>query len=97
MADSTGGVEPMNEFVDDRGDTLDDFVDNPDAFDKLGDPDFGRRDPGRCHVCLAWVRFPYNDNTLTICPDCHKKNHAEREAMRDRVREALREVWRAPT
>lgn len=82
-------------FVDDRHSErsrLEDYTDNPEHFDKLGDPSVDSG-PGRCHVCLAWVLFPYYELVDPICPDCHRKSEAERELVRERVREALRQVW----
>ena len=81
-------------LVDDREDTLADHCANPEAFDKLGDPEFGRLDPGRCHVCLAWVRYPYTERTLPVCPTCRDRTDAERGTVRNRVREAPADVWK---
>lgn len=84
------------EFVDDRDadqDWLEENVAQPDAFDKVGDPVRGRMDPGRCHVCLAWVARPFNERTLTVCPSCHEKGPGERDLVRERVRDALSDVW----
>ena len=83
-------------LVDDRpatNESLDAYVDDPDAFDKLGNPHIGQQDPGRCHVCFAWVRFPYADGHLDICDDCHGLSDAERTMVRQRVQDALESIW----
>lgn len=74
---------------------MEDHVARPEDFDKLGDHHFGSKNPGRCHVCLAWVAYPYSDGSLTICPDCHGDSEAQRNETRRRVREALEPVWGA--
>ena len=86
-------MSDTREFVDDRGDRLEEHVQDPDAFDKLGDPTAGKMSPGRCHVCLAWVAHPYSDRSLTICPECNDLTDVQRDRKREEVREALQPVW----
>lgn len=65
-------------------------------YDKEGHPHRGRRSPGRCHVCLAWTRYPYSEGSLTVCPDCKDLDETKREYLRERVSEALEPVWANP-
>lgn len=60
------------------------------GFDKEGDPVRGGRDPGRCDVCLAWVKHPIKKD---YCPDCWDRSEAERERIRERVKELLAPLW----
>jgi hypothetical protein len=68
----------------------------PEGFDKLGAPERGQQSPGRCHVCLAWVKHPFKDPNSpshVVCPSCKQLPQGKRAVVRERVSEALQPVW----